>query len=130
MKTFYVYIMSSHNRTLYTGVTNDLERRVAEHKAAVRGFCAQYNVRRLVWYQSFANVNEAIAGEKRVKGWTRAKKVALIEEINPKWDDLAQSETETTVTLRYSEGAPASEPRDPSEYLRMTTRENDAHESA
>jgi predicted GIY-YIG superfamily endonuclease len=75
--------MSSHNRTLYAGVTNDLERRVAEHKTAVIGFCAQYNVRRLVWYESFTNVNEAIAAEKRIKGWTRAKKVALIEEMNP-----------------------------------------------
>ena len=109
MKTYYVYIMSSHNRTLYAGVTNDLERRVAEHKAAVSGFCAQYNVRRLVWYESFTNVNEAIAAEKRIKGWTRAKKVALIEEMNPNWGDLAQHDDRTTVTLRYSEGSPAFE---------------------
>ena len=91
MTTFYVYIMSSRNRTIYTGVTNDLDRRVAEHKAAVIGFCAQYNVRRLVWYEAFANVNEAITVEKRIKGWKRAKKVALIEGVNANWNDLAVS---------------------------------------
>jgi putative endonuclease len=107
MRTFYVYLMSSHNRTLYAGVTNDLDRRVAEHKTAVSGFCAQYTVRRLVWYESFTNVNEAIAAEKRIKGWTRAKKVALIEEMNPAWKDLA--EPEKHVTLRYSEGSLVSE---------------------
>ncbi|MGB7161164.1 MAG: GIY-YIG nuclease family protein [Tepidisphaeraceae bacterium] len=109
MKTFYVYIMSSRNRTLYAGVTNDLDRRVVEHRTAVIGFCAWYNVRRLVWYEAFTDVNEAIAAEKRIKGWKRAKKIALIESTNPRWDDLAQQECPAHVTLRYSEGSPALE---------------------
>lgn len=105
---FYVYIMSSRNRTLYAGVTNDLERRVLEHKTAMSGFCAQYNVKRLVWYETFANINQAIAAEKRIKGWTRAKKIALIEEMNPNWNDLAQYDRPTNVALRYPEGSPVS----------------------
>src|SRR5687767_8243086 len=70
-------------------MTNDLERRVAEHKSKpIPGFTAKYNCDRLVWYEAFANVNEAIAAEKRIKGWRRSKKVALIGEKNPSWCDL------------------------------------------
>ena len=91
MKRYYVYIMTNQSRTLYTGVTNDLEHRVRQHRArATAGFTAKYNVTQLVWYEHFTNVDEAIACEKRLKGWTRAKKIALIEELNPHWDDLAE----------------------------------------
>ena len=89
MKYYYVYIMSNQSRTLYVGVTNDLEHRVRQHKAKlIAGFTAKYNCTWLVFYESFSDVNEAIAWEKRVKGWTRAKKLALIEEMNPRFEDL------------------------------------------
>ncbi|NPV09099.1 MAG: GIY-YIG nuclease family protein [Anaerolineae bacterium] len=82
--------MASWSRTLYVGVTNDLQRRVTEHKARMMpGFSAKYHTTRLVWYQEFQDVHEAIACEKRIKGWRRSKKLALIESANPDWEDLA-----------------------------------------
>jgi putative endonuclease len=91
MPDYYVYIMTNQSRTLYTGVTNDLERRVCEHKQRlVPGFTAKYNINMLVWYETFANVGEAIEGEKRIKGWSRSKKLALIEANNPHWEDLSE----------------------------------------
>ncbi len=89
-KTYFVYIMSNHSRTLYTGVTNNLERRVSQHKQkAVGGFTSKYNVTQLVYYDSFVDVRDAIAREKQIKGWLRAKKIALIESMNPEWKDLS-----------------------------------------
>ena len=89
MKTYYVYIVASRSGVLYVGFTNDLERRIDEHKARrVAGFTAKYNCNRLVWYESFTNVNEAIECEKRIKGWRREKKLALIAEKNPALADL------------------------------------------
>ena len=91
MKRYYVYIMSNQSRTLYVGVTNDLEQRVRQHKSKlIPGFTAKYNVTSLVFYEEFADVNQAIEWEQRLKGWTRAKKIALIEEGNPQWEDLAR----------------------------------------
>ena len=90
MRQFWVYILSSHNRTLYVGVTNDLQRRVQQHKTKqVSGFTARYNVNRLVHSEAFSNVSDAIAREKQIKSWSRARKNALIEEYNPRWNDLA-----------------------------------------
>src|SRR5262245_11344839 len=90
VKQFYVYIMTNKSRTLYTGVTNDLERRVYEHKKKlVPGFTAKYNIDRLVYYEATEDVNVAISREKQIKGWLRAKKIALIESTNPKWTDLS-----------------------------------------
>jgi putative endonuclease len=90
VKTGYVYIMASTSRTLYTGVTSNLERRVWEHKThALRGFSDQYSTDRLVYIAEFARMDDAIAWEKAIKGKTRAKKIALIEERNPRWNDLA-----------------------------------------
>ena len=90
MKQFYVYIMTNHSRTLYTGMTNDLLRRVAEHKQKlIPGFTARYNITRLVYYEETSDVTSAIAREKQIKGWVRAKKVALIEAANPQWRDLS-----------------------------------------
>jgi putative endonuclease len=89
MKTYYVYIVASESGVLYVGVTNDLERRVAEHKAKrVPGFTAKYNCHRLVWFEEFGNVHEAIETEKRIKGWRREKKIALIVERNLAMIDL------------------------------------------
>ena len=83
--------MASPSRVLYTGVTNDLERRVAEHKAGVGGqFTRRYHVTRLVHCEAFSDVRDAIEREKRVKGWRRARKIELIETGNPDWNDLAE----------------------------------------
>ena len=88
--TYYVYIMaSSRNGTLYIGVTNDLVRRVFEHKNHMfPGFTSRYNVIKLVYYDAFHNIQDAIYQEKRLKNWRRNWKKDLIESMNPKWDDL------------------------------------------
>jgi len=89
-KTYSVYIMASESGVLYIGVTNDLERRVIEHKKKmVPGFSARYNLQKLVYFESFGNVQDAIAREKQLKGWLRRRKVALIESVNPHWNDLS-----------------------------------------
>ncbi len=86
MKTYYVYIMASASRVLYTGVTNNLERRAREHKQKlVPGFSQQYNARELVYFEAFGNIRAAIAREKQIKGWLRKRKIALIESFNPRW---------------------------------------------
>ena len=86
---FHVYIVSNEARTLYIGVTNDLARRIEEHRGgAVKGFTSRYGLGRLVWYETFDRVTDAIAHEKRLKRWNRAWKIQLIEELNPGWEDL------------------------------------------
>ena len=91
-RQYCVYILASRSRTLYTGITNNLRRRVWEHRQKiVPGFTRHYRIHRLVYFEPFPNVRDAIALEKRIKGWRRAKKVALIESANPAWDDLAAS---------------------------------------
>jgi putative endonuclease len=85
-----VYIMANSRRTLYIGVTNDLLRRVYEHKTKlIEGYASRYNLTKLVHYESYVSMQEAIGREKQLKGWLRAKKVTLIEEHNPFWHDLA-----------------------------------------
>ena len=87
---YFVYILSSKSRRIYTGVTGDLFRRVMQHKGgAIRGFTQHYKINRLVFYQEFQYVRDAISRETTIKGWLRTKKVALIERENPTWDDLA-----------------------------------------
>jgi putative endonuclease len=82
--------MANRARTLYTGFTSDLKRRVFEHKQRLMpGFTERYNVTRLVYYEATSDVHSAIAREKQIKGWLRSKKVALIESVNPSWDDLS-----------------------------------------
>ena len=89
-RNYYVYIMSNHARMLYTGVTNDLERRVFEHRSKlVPGFTKQFNLTRLVYFEVTGDVTVAIAREKEIKGWVRRKKVALICSANPGWEDLS-----------------------------------------
>ena len=91
MKRYYVYIMTNHSRTLSTGVTNDLERRVREHRdKLLPGFTARYNVSRLVYYEETSDVRSAIERERKMKGWTRARKLELIEAHNPGWVDLGE----------------------------------------
>ncbi|MDO8636502.1 MAG: GIY-YIG nuclease family protein [Dehalococcoidia bacterium] len=87
---YYVYIMSNVSRTLYIGVTNDLERRVYEHKQKLtEGFTKKYNVTMLVYFEETNDVNAAIDREKELKGWRRKRKIALIESMNPEWKDLS-----------------------------------------
>jgi len=91
MSEFFVYLITNRSRVvLYTGVTNNLERRVWEHQnAEVAGFTKTYKVNRLVYYESFDDPLDAIAREKEIKGWRRSKKNALVETLNPKWADLS-----------------------------------------
>jgi putative endonuclease len=90
MREYYVYIMTNGVRTLYIGVTNDLTRRVYEHKhKLIDGFTQKYNITFLVYYETTNNVEAAIAREKQLKGWKRDKKIALIEASNPQWKDLS-----------------------------------------
>jgi putative endonuclease len=87
---FYVYLMASRrNGTLYLGVTNDLVRRVYQHKTkAIPGFTSRYGVDRLVWFESYDDPTTAITRDKELKKWRRAWKIRLIEESNPNWRDL------------------------------------------
>ena len=91
MKLYHVYMLASRRHgTLYIGVTSDLPRRMSEHQSkAAPGFTAQYDVTRLVWYESYERVDEAIAREKALKKWQRDWKIRLIEEMNPEWEDLS-----------------------------------------
>ena len=110
MHRYFVYIMTNHSRTLYTGVTNDLERRVREHKAKLRrGFTSTYQITKLAWFEDFYDIEQAILAEKRIKGWVRAKKIALIESSNPLWLDLAEHlmvgvQDDTRKALRKTSG--------------------------
>jgi putative endonuclease len=98
VRRFYVYILSSRTGTLYVGITNDLGRRLYEHKnKLVPGFTAKYGCDRLAFYDTFPTAQQAIAAEKRIKGWTRAKKVALVESKNPQWRDLSDSSSDQSV---------------------------------
>lgn len=87
---YYVYILTNHTGTLYTGVTNNLARRLDEHRRGVGSkFTAKYNIKRLVHFEVYPYVRDAIVREKEIKGWRREKKVVLIEETNPGWEDLS-----------------------------------------
>lgn len=90
-RIYAVYILATRNDgPLYIGITNDLERRIAEHKAhAIKGHAAKYNIDRLVYVETFDDPNQAIEREKVLKKWRRAWKIALIEKENPAWTDLA-----------------------------------------
>jgi len=91
MKKYYVYILASKRiGTLYVGVTNDLPRRVSEHKSdLVEGFTKKYQVHTLVYYEEFANIVDAIEREKQLKRWNRKWKLEMIETANPEWEDLS-----------------------------------------
>ncbi len=90
-RQFYVYILSNSSMTLYTGVTNDLLRRIADHKRGEGKFTGRNHFDRLVYYETYDLVVDAIAREKQIKGMTRAKKIALIKSVNPTWSDLSSS---------------------------------------
>ena len=89
---YYVYILASKaNAMLYIGVTNDLRRRLREHREGLfEGYTKMYNIHKLVFFEEFTDINDAIACEKQLKRWTRAKKNALVESKNPNWDDWSE----------------------------------------
>jgi putative endonuclease len=90
VKTFFLYILASRRRVLYVGVTNNLERRLAEHRSgAFAGFTCRYHVNRLVYIETTSDVRAAITREKQIKAWRREKKLALIESTNPGFNDLS-----------------------------------------
>jgi putative endonuclease len=90
MRDYYVYIMTNESGTLYTGVTNNLERRVSEHKQTlIHGFTKKYNITRIVYYETFPDIRSAIEREKQIKSWRRRKKLDLIVSMNLRWRDLA-----------------------------------------
>lgn len=91
MNDYYVYILTNHNdKVMYIGVTNDLARRIQEHKSeSIGGFTKRYHVHKLVYYEQCTDVNAAIAREKQLKGWKREKKNALVRSMNPDWIDLS-----------------------------------------
>jgi putative endonuclease len=97
-----VYILASRSHTFYVGVTNDVERRVRQHKERVFEDCftAKYNIERLVWYQIFGDIRDAIAREKQIKRWRREKKINLIESLNPTWQDLSEEWGKPILPLR------------------------------
>lgn len=87
---YYVYILASKSGTLYTGVTNDLERRIFEHKQELlEGFTKKYGCKKVVYFEQYTDVREALAREKQIKNWRRNKKEFLIRELNPTWRDLS-----------------------------------------
>src|SRR5580700_8673947 len=89
-RAYFTYIAASRSHTLYIGVTGNLSKRIFEHKQKTHGgFSATYNCNRLVWFERFMGPGSAIAREKQLKGWIRAKKIALIEKTNPAWVDLS-----------------------------------------
>ena len=88
---YWVYIVSSNSGTLYIGVTDSLTRRMLEQKSGgIEGFASKYHCQRLVYYEIFANIFKGISREKQLKGWRRSKKIALIESVNPRWQDFAE----------------------------------------
>jgi putative endonuclease len=91
---YYVYILTNaSHKVLYTGVTNDLERRCYEHKhKLVKGFTQKYNINKLIYFEIFEDIDLAISREKQIKGYSRAKKVALIDQFNKNWDELRYNE--------------------------------------
>jgi putative endonuclease len=92
MEGFYVYVMTNQtNTTLYTGVCKHLKKRVFEHRGSKEGFTARYNINKLVYFQGFDSIDDAILEEKRIKGGSRRKKILLVERDNPSWQDLTDS---------------------------------------
>jgi len=92
MKSYWVYILTNwNNKVLYIGITNNLERRIFEHKnKLIEGFTKKYNINKIVLYEEFKDANQAIDVEKKIKGWIRSKKNLLIESKNPTWKDLSK----------------------------------------
>jgi putative endonuclease len=94
--SYYVYMVASRSRVLYCGMTNNLGRRTEQHReGSIKGFTADYNCTRLVWFERFHYVKNAITREKQIKRWRREKKIAFIQQENPRWVDLSEEWTST-----------------------------------
>jgi len=92
MNEYYVYILTNKSNTLYVGVTNNLQKRLYEHKnKLVNGFTKKYNLNKLIYFEIYQNINDAIKREKQIKGWIRKKKIALIKTKNPNFNDLSKN---------------------------------------
>jgi putative endonuclease len=95
MKSYYVYILANNGKMLYAGITSNLEKRIYEHKHhLINGYTKKYNINKLVYFEETNDVKAAIEREKQIKGWLRQKKIALIESVNPTWQDLAETDFE------------------------------------
>jgi putative endonuclease len=92
-KEYYVYMMTNqNNRAIYTGVTNDLKKRIYEHeKKLIEGFTKKYNITKSVYYEVFNDIKHAITREKQIKGGSRTKKIAMVNKMNPEWKDLYEN---------------------------------------
>ena len=89
MGTYYIYFMTNkYNTVLYVGVTNNLQQRVLQHKNRISNFTTRYNVTKVIYWEEFSDIRNAIAREKQIKSWSRERKERLINEINPEWRDL------------------------------------------
>ena len=89
MRKYYIYFMTNkYNTVLYVGVTNNLQQRVLQHKNRISNFTTRYNVTKVIYWEEFSDIRNAIAREKQIKSWSREKKERLINEINPEWRDL------------------------------------------
>ena len=116
---FFVYILASRSKTLYVGVTNNLWNRVLQHREGTGSvFTSRYRVTRLVYFEVFQYVSNAIAREKELKDWNRARKLALIEGTNPAWTDFAEGWSREAVTPVYEGKVEAEGNADPSASLR------------
>jgi putative endonuclease len=101
-RNYFVYIMSNNSKMLYTGVTNDLEKRVFRHRSKlIEGFTQKYNFHKLVYFEPFGDVRDAIVREKQVKGWLRSRKVALVESVNPHWVDLSEEHFKSSTKFNW-----------------------------
>ncbi|HVO63991.1 MAG TPA: GIY-YIG nuclease family protein [Terriglobales bacterium] len=106
---YFVYILASRSHNFYIGVTNSLRRRVFQHKNhSFEGFTERYNIDRLVYYAVYGDIRNAIAREKQLKGWNRAKKIALIEGMNPTWQDLSEGWYDDVVSELKSTADPST----------------------
>jgi len=114
MKQYYVYILASKKKgTLYTGVTNDLRKRVWEHKNnVIEGFTKRYGVHNLVYYERYNDIGSAVTREKQIKAWKRQWKIDLIEKSNPDWNDLYDNEDARLSFLRKQESTTYGERMD------------------
>jgi putative endonuclease len=106
-RTHCVYILANRSRSLYTGVTGDLQKRMIEHRQGlIPGFTMRYRIFRLVYFETFADIRDAIAREKEIKGWRREKKIWLVERDNPTWVDLSERLAHNYQSLRSQNQIP------------------------
>jgi putative endonuclease len=104
MREYCVYMMTNRSGTLYIGVTNDIMRRVSEHKTGIlKGFTSRYKMNRLLYVEATADIDAAIEREKQLKGWTRMRKLELVRELNPNWRDLSEEWSVEDLELATSE---------------------------